>query len=775
MNVTQDCNKSKIYYNDYSKEISFIKNNELSEIKNNNSSLFSQLSDLLSQIKTENIDYFCKMCNNFPSIEIINFAEIYIKCACNDNKKTKISIDKFLDPQISNILFPSNNLKEINNNPLNMKCYIHGNKPHKFRYYCVECLKNVCKECCQDHLNSPHNLIIFDYENFEIMKKIIEIKKLLEILQKKIDDNPTNDDIKGYIIEYYDKNTFKEKPNNYIQNFIKLINIIILDYSKYPNYSHFHNIDNIYRFLINQMKNSVCKIIINDNFYETGFFCEQNYGYENNNFHFLVTTSHTIKKYNNNNNAKYINIQLPNNTKLFKIEIDNSERKIYNNEKDDILFVEIKNEDFFQIKINYLQIDEDININSIDKNNKIYFLDNYENKILLFNSCIIIGENGYYFICNCSSNGVNSVGGAILSKDYKVIGINKGENNINNNTYTGLFLKPFIDNFNPVKKESNSSFIKEITYLDKYEIGELIGVGVYGEVYKGRIKNTDEFRAIKIINKKEIKEYIKYFYDEYNYEKKSKEIDNVLYDYINNMKILNDENEDIFLKYYEYYEEKDKLIIITELCDDNLYNFLEIKNSLNIDKIHNLIQILNKGFKKMNNKNIIHGNIKLENILIKYNYEINNFNTYKVKICDYGSNILIAESMKNGENSILNYCLSNCYSQKKNGIIIQNFLSKYLRKPIYPELNNIKDEKENYDLWNLGMMINKLFYNDFAFPFNEKKENSKKSNNKNFDDLINNLILRKISKWDQYFKQDFCNNNKSLLIIKKKNSFSFNN
>ena len=325
-------------------------------------------------------------------------------------------------------------------------------------------------------------------------------------------------------------------------------------------------------------------------------------------------------------------------------------------------------------------------------------MDNYENKILLFNSGIIIGENGYYFICNCSSNGVNSVGGAILSKDYKVIGINKGENNINNNTYTGLFLKPFIDNFNPVKKESNSSFIKEITYLDKYEIGELIGVGVYGEVYKGRIKNTDEFRAIKIINKKEIKEYIKYFYDEYNYEKKSKEIDNVLYDYINNMKFLNDENEDIFLKYYEYYEEKDKLIIITELCDDNLYNFLEIKNSLNIDKIHNLIQILNKGFKKMNNKNIIHGNIKLENILIKYNYEINNFNTYKVKICDYGSNILIAESMKNGENSILNYCLSNCYSQKKNGIIIQNFLSKYLRKPIYPELNNIKDEKENYDL-----------------------------------------------------------------------------
>ena len=297
------------------------------------------------------------------------------------------------------------------------------------------------------------------------MKKVIEIQKILNILQTKIDDNILNDNIKGYILENNNKTNFIKKPNNYLENFIKLCNIIIMDYSKYPNYSHFYNIENIYRFLIKQIKFSSCKII-NENNYETGFFCEQNYGYENNNFHFLVTTSHIIGKDNKN-----IFIQLPNIKDLFKIKIDYSERKIYNSEKDDIFFLEIKNEDF-QIKLNYLLIDEKININDRlgNKNQKIFLLHNYKDEVKL-NSGIIFEQYGQNLEHNCPS-GINSIGGALLSKDYKVIGINKGKKPIDNN-FIGLFLKPDLDIFNPIKNEINSNF-KKISFKDEYEIiGEI--------------------------------------------------------------------------------------------------------------------------------------------------------------------------------------------------------------------------------------------------------------------------------------------------------------
>ena len=768
---SQISNKSRIYNIDFSKEISFINNNSLSEIKNNNSSIFfsSPLFSLLSKIKTPNIHYFCKNCSNFPSIEFINFTEVYIKCACLNSKKRKMFIEEFLDPKKSNIIFLNNNIVEENNDIIdklnnnkkyNLKCYMHENK-HKFRFYCIECLKNICKECCQEHLGDSHNLITFDFENCEAKKKVIEIQKMLNLLQKKIEDNLLNDDIKGFLFENNSKNSFMKKPKIYLENFIKLCNIIILDYSKYPNYSHFYNIENIYRFLIKQLKNAVCKIIINNN-YETGFFCEQNYGHENNNFHFLVTTNHIIGKGNNN-----IIIQLPNMEDSCGISFNDSERKVYKCEEKDIFFLEIKNEDF-PIKLNYLSIDETININSLDNNYKqIFLLHNYQNEIKL-DTGTIYAHKGENLEHNCHANGINSIGGALLSKDYKVIGINIGKNHMGNN-FTGLFLKPFFDKFNPIKYENNSQF-KKISFLNKYEVNEEIGHGEYGHVYKGKNKTTGELIAIKIINKKKIKDYIRNFYDDKNNKVKLREIDIILNDYIDNMKILSNENSNIFLKYFEFFQEKSEdredLIIITELCDDNLYNYLlKQKRSFNAEEIYRIIQNLNIGFKKMNEKKIIHGNLKLENILIKYLDE--NKTKYIFKICDYGSNIIISDFLKNGEKSILEYCRTNyVLLENKNKNLLVDFFSKYIPKTMYPHIDKIEKEKEKdiFDLWSLGIMIYQLFFEEIPFEINSEKHSIiKKTKNIQLDDLIKSLLKQKISKWKDYFKHDFCECNIFLL------------
>ena len=46
-------------------------------------------------------------------------------------------------------------------------------------------------------------------------------------------------------------------------------------------------------------------------------------------------------------------------------------------------------------------------------------------------------------------------------------------------------------------------------YKNKYEILNLISKGGYGEIYKAKIKKTCELRAIKLINKVNIRESIR--------------------------------------------------------------------------------------------------------------------------------------------------------------------------------------------------------------------------------------------------------------------------
>ena len=71
----------------------------------------------------------------------------------------------------------------------------------------------------------------------------------------------TNFDFEGgYRLEKKDKTTFEKIPTDSLYYFINLINTIILDYKEYPNFSHFYNIENIYRFILNQIKSSICKI-----------------------------------------------------------------------------------------------------------------------------------------------------------------------------------------------------------------------------------------------------------------------------------------------------------------------------------------------------------------------------------------------------------------------------------------------------------------------------------------------------------------------------------
>ena len=124
-----------------------------------------------------------------------------------------------------------------------------------------------------------------------------------------------------------------------MEYFINLIHIILFDFYKFPNYSHFINIYFIYKFLINQIKNSMCKIIRNEKKY-FGLFCNITLDNSENKLRVLITTTNAI---GSKQIAEKKDIKLDKKEEIY-IKV-NDEKKIYCNEKEGISIIELTKDD----------------------------------------------------------------------------------------------------------------------------------------------------------------------------------------------------------------------------------------------------------------------------------------------------------------------------------------------------------------------------------------------------------------------------------------------
>ena len=128
----------------------------------------------------------------------------------------------------------------------------------------------------------------------------------------------------------------------------------------------------------------------------------------------------------------------------------------------------------------------------------------------------------------------------------------------------------------------------------KYKKIKVIGTGTYGEVYKVQNIENGYYFAIKEIDKTQ----------------------NILSKDIKKLKTIDKENNLI----KEIIDTKEVLYIIMELCEYNLDNYIKEREDLiSSDEIREILIQLNKTFKIMLNEKIIHGNLKLNNILISFN------------------------------------------------------------------------------------------------------------------------------------------------------------
>ena len=98
-------------------------------------------------------------------------------------------------------------------------------------------------------------------------------------------------------------------------------------------------------------------------------------------------------------------------------------------------------------------------------------------------------------------------------------------------------------------------------YEEYYEKIDVIGVGGYGCVYKGREKETKELRAIKVMSLEKIKENLLLQYERKDIKKHLDLCINGFIEEFNNMKICSNKNS---VKCYEYFNNRNNFVIIME-------------------------------------------------------------------------------------------------------------------------------------------------------------------------------------------------------------------
>ena len=257
-----------------------------------------------------------------------------------------------------------------------------------------------------------------------------------------------------------------------------------------------------------------------------------------------------------------------------------------------------------------------------------------------------------------------------------------------------------------------------------YQNFQLISSSTFKKIYKAQRKETEYNVAIREIN---IQKY---------------SINEILKDIeiINNIKCENS----ISIK--EKFYTKDYYYIITDYCEYNLEEYIRNReNPISIEEIQYILLQLNNILKIMNNKGIIHNNLKPKNILISH---------------------------QRLNKSIIKLYYS--YSKDKNNSTDTLDLSL----TISPEIMNGEEDLSKSDLWSIGIIIYYIYFK--KYPFNGINEFklfkdiiSKKKieiiENEELNDLMNKLLKINVKErisWDEYFNHPFFKNEKDEIIIK---------
>jgi serine/threonine protein kinase len=186
---------------------------------------------------------------------------------------------------------------------------------------------------------------------------------------------------------------------------------------------------------------------------------------------------------------------------------------------------------------------------------------------------------------------------------------------------------------NSILLEHNKNYIAHLTpeiynninLLENYEELQKIGEGNFGRVYSTKRKNDGKKVCLKFININ---------FGNKNEYKNEIEIMKLLSEFENSVKYYGE---------YKYIKENgdQEIIIEMEKCDMDLKKYIQEKLILKVEEIKKILFGLNKVFKFMQEKKIIHRDLKLDNILVKYDNKSGYTFKYQIMVMQNYKTILI--------------------------------------------------------------------------------------------------------------------------------------
>jgi MAP/microtubule affinity-regulating kinase len=311
---------------------------------------------------------------------------------------------------------------------------------------------------------------------------------------------------------------------------------------------------------------------------------------------------------------------------------------------------------------------ENSKVNIIDESN------NKKEKNQKKNINIVIEDNKKDIDYNITKNNIKERALTVPYKNRKKNTINIDCNN-NQNKDTKLVNEDKI-NFNELTIDKDFKKDK----LSKYEIGEVLGKGAYAIVKIVRNKITNMKFAMKV-------------YEKENLNSNSKKT--CVFREIQILKKINHKN---IAKLIEVINTEKQILIVQELIEgislrEYYNNEIRYQKGISIHK-ENIFKIIFRqifdAMDYLHKHGMAHRDIKLENILIKKNYEI--------KIIDFGF------GMYNPENKPQKFFCGT-----------PNYMPPEIaeKKPYNGQLA---------DMWSLGILVYKIFCADFPFKGKDEKE-----------------------------------------------------
>nr|XP_019584014.1 PREDICTED: serine/threonine-protein kinase 33 isoform X2 [Rhinolophus sinicus] len=218
----------------------------------------------------------------------------------------------------------------------------------------------------------------------------------------------------------------------------------------------------------------------------------------------------------------------------------------------------------------------------------------------------------------------------------------------------------FADGKVPHIRMDNGAAIEEI-----YTFGRVLGQGSFGMVIEATDKETETKWAIKKVNK----------------EKAGSSAVKLLEREVNILKSVKHEH---IIHLEQVFETPKRMYLVMELCEDGeLKEILCRKGHFSENETRWIIQSLASAIAYLHNKDIVHRDLKLENIMVKSSFiDANNEMNLNIKVTDFG---LAVKKLGRSEGMLQTTCGT----------------------PIYmaPEVINAHDYSQQCDIWSIGVIM----------------------------------------------------------------------